>query len=226
MARIPIQIGPLFFDSKAAAKRFSREIIQRYADGERIVGPDDLFLRDLVAIHPEASAKIGCGIAYFTTQLDPVWRKNRHFVIVRNAGPPTDVSFLTSIDGSNERRDVFHALRNAVADQVIAFQRAAFANVAPPVCPYTNVVLCDSTAHVDHAPPETFFALATRWMAENDLSIMTIALVDNADNQWVRAMRDECQRRSWSIFHQANARLRIISRGANLSQAKRQREMA
>jgi hypothetical protein len=226
MARIPIQIGPLFFDSKAAAKRFSREIIQRYVDGEKIVGSDDLFLRDLVAIHPEASAKIGCGIAHFTTQLDPEWRRNRHFVIVRNDGSPTDVSFLTCIDGSNDRRDVFHALRHAVADQVIAFQRAAFAKAAPPVCPYANAVLSVSTAHVDHAPPETFFALATRWMAENGLSITTVPLVDNADNQWVRTMRDEGQRRSWSIFHQANARLRIISRGANLSQAKCKRETA
>jgi hypothetical protein len=84
MARIPIQIGARLFSSKSDAKEFSRDIIRRYAEGVTIVGEDDLFLRDLVAIHPEAKQKAGCGIASFTTQLDPEWRKNRHFVVVRN----------------------------------------------------------------------------------------------------------------------------------------------
>jgi len=77
MARIPIQIGARLFDSKSGAKDFSRDIIRRYAEGETIVGEDDLFLRDLVAIHPEAAQKIGCGISHFTTQLDPEWRKHQ-----------------------------------------------------------------------------------------------------------------------------------------------------
>ena len=221
MARIPIQIGARLFDSKSQAKDFSRDIIRRYTEGETIVGEDDLFLRDLVAIHPEAAQKIGCGISHFTTQLDPEWRKHRHFVIVRTDGVRTDVSFHICIDGSNERRDCFHALRHAVADQVFSFQLAALAE-GSVVCPYTQVVLTRENVHVDHAPPDTFFALATRWMNEHGLSIPTVPLVDNADNQWVRSMRDAVQQRSWSDFHRSNARLRVISRPANLSHVKRE----
>lgn len=222
MARIPIQIGPRLFSTKKEAKEFSRQIMARYSEGEQIVGEDDLFLRDLVSIHPEAATKIGCGIAHFTTQTDPVWRNSRHFVIVRTDGSDTDVSFHICIDGSNERRDVFHALRHAVAEQVIAFQRTAFADEHLPICPYTGEMLSLADAHVDHTPPETFFALATRWIEESGLTLLGIPLVENADNQWVRAMKDRDQEESWSAFHLANAKLRIISRPANLSHVKRE----
>lgn len=194
----------------------------RYADDETIAGLDDLFLRELIVLHHESDTKIGCGITNFTVRRDPVWGNTRHFVIVRKDGSDTDFSFHTCIDGSNERRDVFHALRHAVSDQIIAFQKAAFSGDILPICPYTAEILVVSDAHVDHTPPDTFFALATRWMCQNQLSISDIPLVDNADNQWVRAMRSADQSKSWRAFHEKCARLRIISRPANLSHAKRE----
>lgn len=222
MAKIPIQIGAQTFPTKSEAKNHARAIMARYEEAEIVIGADDLFLRDLVAIHPEAERKIGSGISHFTTKLDPVWRKNRHFVIVRTDGTDTDVSFHICIDGSNERRDVFHALRHAVAEQVISFQRAAFSDDILPICPFTNEILSFSDAHVDHIPPDTFFALATRWMQQNGIEYQDVPLVDNADNQWIRVMRDRTQEDSWCAFHQNSARLRIISRIANLSHAKRE----
>ena len=221
MSRVPIQIGPRLFGSKAEAKSFTRELISRYGDGEIISGVDDIFLRDLIAIHHDAAKKIGCGIAHFTVQPDPNWGTTRHFVIVRTDGSDTDFSFHTCIDGSNERRDVFHALRHAVAFQILDFQQAAFAGDVLPICPYTQSVLTSSNAHVDHAPPDTFLVLAMRWMAEETLLISDIPLVENADNQWVREMRDPRQQASWQAFHLQHATLRIISRQANLSHAKR-----
>lgn len=223
MPRSPIQIGPRLFATKTEAKNFSRDIIARHAEGEIIFGTDDLFLRDLVAIHPEAARKAGCGIAHFSTALDPVWRNSRHFVIVRTDGSETDVSFHICIDGSNDRRDVFHAFRHAVAPQVVDFQRRALGSDQQPICPYMGVPLTVANAHVDHAPPETFFALANRWMVENSLTVMDVPLVDNADNQWVRRMLDPKQEESWTNYHRAHARLRIISRPANLSHVKRER---
>ena len=90
MARIPIQIGAQFFATKTEAKAFARGIMARYSEGETITGFDDLFLRDLIAIHPEAARKIGSGISHFTSRLDPVWRTSRHFVIVRADSTDTD----------------------------------------------------------------------------------------------------------------------------------------
>src|SRR6478752_5096925 len=98
MTKIPIQIGARVFKAKTEAKNFARKIIARYADGETVIGLDDLFLRDLVALHHEAATKTGSGIAYFTVQRDPVWHNTRHFVIVRTDGTSTDVSFHICID--------------------------------------------------------------------------------------------------------------------------------
>src|ERR1044072_2077613 len=73
MARISIQIGARVFGTKTEAKNFARSIMARYSEGETITSADDLFLRDLIAIHPEATAKKGCGMSPFTSQLDPAW---------------------------------------------------------------------------------------------------------------------------------------------------------
>lgn len=221
MARVPIQIGPKEFDTKSAAKTFCRELIKRYKDGVVIVGMDDLFLRDLVAIHPEAKQKLGGGIAHFTIQLDPEWRTTRHLVIVRLDGSATDVSFHICIDGSNDRRDVFHGLRRAIVSQIVAYKTAAYVGDILPICPYTGAVLSYPDGHIDHAPPNTFLTLATGWMQANGWSVGDVALVDNADNQWCRQMRDSTQSASWQAYHREHARLRVISRVANLSHVKR-----
>lgn len=219
---IPIQIGANSFKSKADAKNHARAIMARHAVGEPITGVDELFLRDLITCHPEAIQKTGCGISYFTSQIDPVWKTTRCFVIVRNDGSTTDFSFHTCIDGNDHRKDVLHALRHAVADQIITFQRCAFACGVPIVCPYTGERLSASACHVDHVPPDTFLQLVGRWMAQESLQYPDLKLVDNADNQWVRILKDDSLSSSWQRFHICNANLRIISPVANLSHVKRE----
>lgn len=98
-----IQIGPHTFTSKAAAKQHARAIMKRHAEIGVMLPADEAFLRDLISIHPEAEQKIGCGIAGFTTQVDPIWRTTRHFVIIRTDGSMTDFSFHTCIAGNNLR---------------------------------------------------------------------------------------------------------------------------
>lgn len=219
---IPIQIGPLTFKTKAAAKEACRSILSNYEVNQTITGFDDAFLRDLIAIHPEAKQKIGCGISWFTSQIDPVWKTTRHFVIVRNDGSSTDFSFHTCIDGSDHRKDVLHALRHAVSDQIVTYQRGMFALGIPIVCPYTGEQLSASNCHVDHSPPDTFMNLVSRWMKQIDIQYSNIRIVDNSDNQWVRAMADESLSSLWQQFHISNCTLRIISPIANLSHVKRE----
>src|SRR5688572_18481074 len=153
--RIPILIGPLEFQSKAEAKQYARSILGQYLDHQTITEQDDSFLRDLIAIHPEAVAKVGCGISHFSSQTDPIWKTTRHFVLVRTDGSTTDFSFHTCLDGSNNRKDVLHALRHAIAYQVLYFQGEEFRNGCV-VCPYTKQLLTPSNCHVDHCPPLTF----------------------------------------------------------------------
>ena len=216
----PIEIGLLSFKSKKEAKDHVRLLFSKYENGERIVGIDDALLRDLILLHPESEAKVGVGISHFTIEHDQEWGTTRHFVLVREDGNSTDFSFHTCIDGTNQRQDRFSAMRNAVAQQVVDFKISQFSGDSLPVCFYLKCALTESEAHVDHEAPQTFHFLANAWLQANGLKLEHLELVDNADNQWIRTLRNEDQIRSWQKFHLAHARLRIISKRANLSNAK------
>lgn len=216
----PVEIGLLSFKSKKEAKAYVRLLFPKYENGERIIGIDDALLRDLILLHPESETKVGVGISHFTIERDQEWGTTRHFVIVREDGSSTDFSFHTCIDGTNHRQDRFSAMRNAVAQQMIDFKVFQFSSDLLPVCFYLKCALTESEAHVDHEAPQTFHFLANTWLQANGLKIEGLELVDNADNQWIRKLRHEDQIRSWQKFHHVHARLRIISKRANLSDAK------
>ena len=220
MSKISIAIGLKKFTSKKEAKQFARDIVARYADNEVITGADDLFLRDLVALHHKAAQKVGCGISHFTVRVDSEWGKTRHFVIIRTDGEDTDVSWKECIDGTSLRRDVLSALRSAVAQQVISFKESAFRAGITLTCPYTNQILTKTNCHIDHMSPQTFEALAVRWMEQNMLLWTVIPLVDIRDNQVTCNLANTHQEASWRSFHQSNAVLRVISSKANLSNVK------
>lgn len=217
----PIQVGPHKFTSKSAAKQHARGIMKRHAEIGIMTPGDEMFLRDLIALHPESEQKIGCGILGFTTQVDPVWKTTRHFAIIRTDGSITDFSFHTCLDGNNHRKDVLQALRHAVADQVLTFLNREFETQDKIFCPFTGIQLVPFECHVDHIPPDTFLNLVSRWMTENSIDYSEIKLVENADNQWVRELLNQEQIASWQRFHILNCHLRLVSKIANLSHVKR-----
>jgi len=213
-------VGDKTFSSREKAKAVCRRIIQSYRNGETVKGDDDLFLRDLVDLHPDASQKIGGGIDHFTVANNPVWHKYKHFVIIRENGTSTDFSFTSCIDGSSRRRDILGALRGAVSDQIIEFKRKQFSLVGTAKCPITGAVLTPHNCHVDHKQPNTFLSLVTRWIAAEAIQLGDIRISDSVDNQFVSVMADPAQNDSWRLFHRRNAVLRIISPKANLSMSK------
>ena len=222
MAEIVI-IASLTFPSKKKAKEFFRAIRDRYADGVNIALEDDGYLRELVAIHSEAETKIGCGISHFTVETDTTFGTTRHFMIHRNDGSSTDVSFLSAIDGRNERRDRLEALRRAIEDQILEFRANAFAQGQVILCPFRGIPITEASCHVDHEPPQTFVNLVDAWLASEGLQIGDLLITPPADNQIVTEMIDEFQRSSWQLFHRENARLRLLSPLGNLSDAKLER---
>jgi len=218
-----IQIGSKSFDSKKSAKDYVRGIMARYRESEIIGGTDDTFMRDLLSCHPEASQKTGAGVAHFTTRPDPVWRTSRHFVVVRVDGTDTDFSFHTCLDGRHNRKDVLQAMRHAVAEQIIDCRNAFFKRHSSPRCPYTGEPLTGNNAHVDHVPPDTFAELAARWLSRQGYRHDDVVLVPNADNQHVCEMCDPSQLLSWRGFHESQAKLRVISKTANMSHVRKER---
>lgn len=218
-----VLIGSLTFESKVAAKTFFRELRDRYPDGSMIGGEEARYLCDLLACHPESESKIGPGIAYFSVATDEEFRRTRHFVVHRTDGTFSDFSFPACIDGRNPRKDRLEALRRAIDDQIIAFRERCFAQNSALICPLQGVPITRAAYHVDHAPPALFATLAEAWLRERELAWIDVQITPPADNQIVAQMTDPIQRASWTEFHRARAKLRMLSPKGNLSDARRQR---
>jgi Protein of unknown function (DUF3223) len=217
----PVTIGIYSFKTKAAAKDFIRDTRDRYPqDGVRIQGSDEVFLHSLLALHPEASDKIGSGISHFTVETDPEFRRTRHFTIHRTDGSSTDFSFNACLDGKNERADRLESLRRAVEDQILAFRDSVFSSSSPVVCPIDGSILLPNGCHVDHEFPKTFLVLVEGWLTSSSLRIDQIEITPPQDNQVVTYMTCHDQRKSWSNYHQRNAALRVVSPRSNLSARK------
>ena len=107
------------------------------------------------------------------------------------------------------RDDVFFAMRNQIADGIISFRNASFSLEPEIVCPITGRLVTKDVSHVDHVSPHTFRTLAETWMKRENLSFDGIALERRYDGYgWEMGSKD--QARSWGLFHDTSAKLRIV----------------
>jgi hypothetical protein len=207
-----IVIGARVFPSKKEAQEAIYDVRSRYAAG--ITMPeDDEFLRDLVAIHPDAEVKIGVGIDRFETRQN---LGNIGFWIVRTDGTETDFSFLKCLCGSAAQDLVRSAMRSAVRGQLAEVRSAALG--AGKCCPISGELLTTENCHVDHAEP-LFIEIADAFASSEGgyEAIATRAL----DGEFGRRFLDNTQEQRWIVFHRSLAQLRAVSKRTNLSTLRR-----
>jgi Protein of unknown function (DUF3223) len=215
-----IVIGARYFSSKDAAKKFVRSIIKSYSDYEKISdAAHDGFLRDLIQMHPEAVEKIGAGIDYFAIKHDDKTGKTRHFIIYRIDGSLADFSWHCCIDGRDWRKETIQTLRDAVADDIVAFRNAIF-DLGDVRCAITGQPLSMESADIDHAPPLTFMCLVDEWLSFRRIRLEDIKLGPSRDLQVVYEFADPELRASWKAFHRRRAVLRALSKSVNRSMRK------
>lgn len=189
----------------------ARQILNGRLLGAPIEGDDDRFLRDLIALHPEAEAKIGCGVERFEVRGNE-WN-GRTFWLIRHDGTATDFSFIKALSPPSAFQDFAKACREAVVDQVIRFKTDALEGPGQ-VCPITGEPITRANAHVDHSPPWTFDVLVRAFAEGRDLAA---EVEPTRDGDLRTYFRDPATREAFAGFHAERARLRIVSRWANLS---------
>lgn len=129
------------------------------SNGMGVAGaPLHAFLLDLIARHPEASDKIGCGVRAFQLGRNKLNPKGVHVTLHRTDGSSDDFSWKTCISGrkSTPHHDARAAMRTAVMSQTAA---------AKAKC----CVQCQSTdgLEVDHVVP--FAHIASKFEASHTL---------------------------------------------------------
>jgi hypothetical protein len=202
-----------------------REILNASPAGEPISGEWDVFLREMIGFHPEASFKVGCGVRHFDVHVNS-WG-GRTFWLVRLDGTETDFSFVSCVSPPAPRQDFVKACRTAVVPVVLAFKNKVFDNVDSVTCPVTGETVVRETAHIDHAPPWTFEAIVSAFIAEliagrGPIDYSSFVEPTRDGETVTRFIHPETADR-FIEFHNARAALRATSRRANLSVNRRQR---
>lgn len=64
----PISLGPMHFDKRGDAVAYLKDMLRRYDLGDRVNASDSVILQAALEHHPNAVAKIGCGISYFSVR--------------------------------------------------------------------------------------------------------------------------------------------------------------
>ncbi|QIE30402.1 DCL family protein [Caballeronia sp. SBC2] len=92
----PISLGSLHFEKRGDAVKFLKEMLYRYDVGDRVSSTDSVFLRAALENHPNAAAKIGCGISDFS---------------VRTADYGTKCFWVNRTDGTTEKFSITESIR-------------------------------------------------------------------------------------------------------------------
>ncbi len=84
----PISIGSLHFKKKGDAVEHFKAMLNRYDIGDKVNAADGYELRSVLALHPDAAEKTGCGVKDFS---------------VRSADYGTKCFWINRSDGTTEK---------------------------------------------------------------------------------------------------------------------------
>ena len=86
--RKPVSYGDLHFRTQTDARTYLNRMLNQYDPGDRVSASDTIILKAALALHPEASEKIGAGIKDFS---------------VRTADFGTKCFWVNRTDGTTEK---------------------------------------------------------------------------------------------------------------------------
>lgn len=221
--REPIIVNGQSFKTKKVLREYIRKIRDSYLDGQCLNEDDFEFMLDLLNRHEEPEIKIGVGVAYMYVKTNEVFKRNREFWLVRIDGSETDFSFEICLKHETKLQKFKNACRTSVADIVMDFKKDFFDRVGEPsICPVTGEAMTlRRNSHVDHAHPNTFDKIVQDFISLNGLDVNQIELLTAEDGRVRNEMADKTLEQQFIEFHNRRAKLRVVSKFANLSLAKR-----
>jgi hypothetical protein len=223
MPKKPLTVNGRDFASQGEATVYYRNMLNRYAPGQRVSEPEAVDLAELLTRHPEAAEKIGAGIDHFEVRMAPQF-STQCFWVVRTDGTATDFSMGSCITGraKSVSQEFREACRMAVQNDISAAKRTYFnerqdASGRVP-CEITGRPLTMDEAHADHREPMRFEVIVAGFLAsksrdEPDPAWLTVS----RDAQAVTTFVDRAIHEEFRDYHRRLARLRWIDDRVNLS---------
>ncbi|AJO78641.1 DUF3223 domain-containing protein [Pseudomonas sp. MRSN 12121] len=169
----------------------------------------------LVAMHPDASRKIGNGIDHFRIERNELGA-GKGIKLVRMDGSEDSFSYKRCITGvtQSSHGKVCEALRFAVRPQLIAFRDAVG---LPTKCAATGVDITErQDLHIDHVEP--FWRLLERFCGDHGIDLTKLGTIGNGEqlsltNQYISSAFEE--------YHRLHAKLQPLLKTANIAKGGR-----
>lgn len=207
-----------YFKTKKALSDKIRSILYAYEYGHVLNDINLKFMNAVLAMHPSADVKIGCGVSSIFVRQNPVFKKNREFWIKRTDGTETDFSFLECLKPTDPLRKFKNACRQAISGDIFVFRVNNLDGDS--TCPITGIALNVHNVHVDHTPPNTFDGIVKDFISVNSIDPTQIVL-NSADGETGDSFNDLVLSEKFVAYHNEKAILRLVSAHANLSETKR-----
>lgn len=215
MPRPPIVLGGKTFPSTTAARDHMRALLRPYGGyPSRLAPADAAVVMDALAYHPDAATRFDRPAVAVEVRLNPPYMSPGMWLVYADGSSESfSVNAIFTANGTNKRQLVRKALRAEIDDQVQAVRAA---HVWPVRCPLTGVLVERHEAHVDHAHPATFTALAEGWLTANGLTADAVATTRDPSAPTKTVLADRELAASWRAYHATHATLRVVSASANL----------
>lgn len=217
-------VGGMTFRTKQQIVEHVRAILDRTPIGATLERDDYTFMLDLLQRHRWAAQKIGSGAHAIRVDLNTHWKPRKMFTLIRVDGSETDFSYRAYIYPASAEADFREACRQAVVEDVLEFKRKAFdahANAFNEICcAISGDLVAWNEAHVDHAPPWTFQAIVEAFVCDQGADVANAPLAGHEDNEFQHRFVDAGLAERFRNFHNERARLRVVTRSANLERRR------
>lgn len=217
MPSIAYVLGGMTFAAKAHVERHARSVLRAGPIPRRLHADDAAFVADLLDLHARAEEKRGVGVRSLWVKANLYGEPG--FFVERIDGTWEDFSYKKCLTPMTRRTLAHRAMRQAIAEQVYAFKVAAFA-AGPVTCALSGLPLAWDEAHIDHAYPLTFVALASAFLTERGETVDDVPIGPHPSGQGV-VIDDPAWRAAWAAYHQAYAQLRCLEAELNIERGAR-----
>jgi hypothetical protein len=206
-------VGTFTFGSKKEAMHAIRDILHNTQPDTHLTGADLELIVGLVNLHERADQKIGPGIASISVRVIEFGQPG--FWIHRVDGTSTDISYRKALARPSRHGEVRAVMRRAVADSVVAYKRALFADRDTVLCPITGETLSRSHGEVDHVKP--FNRIADEFLANFKINPEDVEFT-SCDGQ-IGSRLVSPLHEMWVDWHHRSAEFRYVHPDANRRRA-------
>lgn len=203
-----VELPSKTFSSKAEARSFFSDMLNRYKDGDQISPDDGVLLFEFLQRHPEAEEKIGNGVDLFFRKRSPD-HGTSGFHVLRQDGTATDFSLKQCLTGKKPTVDdyFYRACRTAVSPYLIGMKNDIFRGELV-TCKRSGVRLTEANSNLRHTIPK-FIKIVEDFKSKYNITANMNMMRESADMQYSVCFSDLCIEKKFVEFHRSCANLEI-----------------